>query len=294
MTKLKIIDLRADSTLRQVVRGKIDDDVVERYTTAMRAGLWDFARSLEPITAFFDGEGYWLADGYHRVIAAKRVPWSEVEVEVHQGTARDALWHAFSANAQHGHARSRDDVGRILRAIFADEEWAAIPLREIARHTRIAYATVHDHFKRLSDRADQIAKPATRTVTRGGKSFEMDTTGIGKTPPPAKGKARDDALMAEAVATGDVIVDMGSSKRYDPMSRAERAENERRKLLSMEIIEVLELFANNDVTPERAAREFFGPVAHFVDPALQPAVDWLIAFEKEWQQCKPSSTSATS
>jgi hypothetical protein len=58
----------------------LDDDVVERYAEAMVADLWDFRKSSAPITAFFDGATYWLADGFHRVAAAKKAGLEEVEV----------------------------------------------------------------------------------------------------------------------------------------------------------------------------------------------------------------------
>jgi hypothetical protein len=74
---------------------------------------------------------------------------------------------------------------------------------------RIPLTTVHDYHKRLSERTAQIAKPAARTVTRGGTSYTMDTGAIGKAkPPPANGQARADALMAEARESWQVIVDL--------------------------------------------------------------------------------------
>jgi hypothetical protein len=82
----------------------------------MAAGLWEFARSAVPITVFFDGTDYWLADGFHCVAAAKTAALAEVEVEVRQGTLRDARWFSFGVNAEHGYARSKDDVARILKA----------------------------------------------------------------------------------------------------------------------------------------------------------------------------------
>jgi hypothetical protein len=293
---LAVSSIRTDGGTQP--RDHVNESVVERYAEAMAAGLWDFTRSASPIVVFFDGTDYWLGDGFHRIAAAKTATLAEVEAEVRQGTLRDAKWFSFGVNAEHGYARSKEDVARILKAIFADAEWRTIPLREIARHTRIPKSTVADYHERhcTSVRPGQIAKPAARTVTRGGTSYTMDTGAIGKAkaPPPANGKVRDAALMTEARETGQVIVDFTTGKRYDPMSPDERAENERRKMLSMELIELLEFLANNEVTPERAAREFFGPVAHCISPPLlRSAIDWLTTFEKEWQQCEASPNSAT-
>src|SRR4051794_28372299 len=46
-------------------RNHINHEVVERYRDAMEAG-----DAFPPVTVFFDGEEYWLADGWHRVCAA--------------------------------------------------------------------------------------------------------------------------------------------------------------------------------------------------------------------------------
>ena len=99
-------------------------------------------------------------------------------LEVRQGTLRDAKWFSFGVNAEHGYARSKEDVARILRAIFEDTEWRTTPIAEIARHTRIPESTVRWHYnKTASSQVAKIAKPTARTVTRGGKSYTMDTAG---------------------------------------------------------------------------------------------------------------------
>lgn len=70
------------------------------------------------------------------------------------------------------------------------------------RHTRIPLTTVHDYHKRLSVRVEQIAKPAARTVTRGGKSYTMDRSAMGKVKPKALPPPEADALLE--LADGDV------------------------------------------------------------------------------------------
>jgi hypothetical protein len=97
-----------------------------------------------------------------------------------EGGLRDAEWHSFSVNATHGYPRDRKDVERILRRIFSDPEWSPMPLRGIARHTNIPWATVqYRHAKFLSGQVGQI-KPAEREVTRGGTSYTMNTEAIGR------------------------------------------------------------------------------------------------------------------
>lgn len=46
---------------------KLNGSVVYDYEDQMRAG-----DKFPPIVVFFDGSRYWLADGFHRVAAARR------------------------------------------------------------------------------------------------------------------------------------------------------------------------------------------------------------------------------
>jgi hypothetical protein len=45
---------------------------------------------------FDGGSDFWLADGFHRRLAAVQLGLVEIDAEVHQGTVRDARWHSFS------------------------------------------------------------------------------------------------------------------------------------------------------------------------------------------------------
>ena len=42
------------------------------------------------VDVFFDGSDYWLADGFHRLIACRSLGLAEIEVEVHNGSRHDA------------------------------------------------------------------------------------------------------------------------------------------------------------------------------------------------------------
>ena len=92
-------------------RVKLDEETVAEYAYRMREGV-----RFPPITVFFDGSTYWLADGFHRYAASKGLArekgdeaTAEVAVEIRQGTRLDAIRHALSANAQHGKRREPGD-----------------------------------------------------------------------------------------------------------------------------------------------------------------------------------------
>jgi ParB-like chromosome segregation protein Spo0J len=53
-----------------------------------------------PVVVFETEEGLLLADGYHRVAAARRRGLATIKAEVRQGTRRDALRYAAEAGAR--------------------------------------------------------------------------------------------------------------------------------------------------------------------------------------------------
>jgi hypothetical protein len=71
----------------ETFRAKVDE-----YATAMGEGA-----QFPPLTVFFDGADYWLADGFHRlgayniVMQALELPGLDIECEVIEGAQRDAI-----------------------------------------------------------------------------------------------------------------------------------------------------------------------------------------------------------
>jgi hypothetical protein len=150
--------------------------MAEGYSEDMAAGA-----VFPPVTVFFDGTEYWLADGWHRVCAARCLGWQAIAAEVLPGGLRDAEWYAFSANATHGYPREKDDAGRILGRIFRDPEWAAKGLREISRHCSIPLTTVHRHYVKVAATVPpEQRKPSVREVTRAARPYQMETRNIGR------------------------------------------------------------------------------------------------------------------
>src|SRR5262249_59008661 len=74
-------------------REVLSDEVIADYAEQMQEGA-----KFPPVVAFFDGERYWLADGWHRLAAAERLEFEDFPVEVHPGGRRDAMLHAAGAN----------------------------------------------------------------------------------------------------------------------------------------------------------------------------------------------------
>lgn len=119
------------------MRVEMKPDVVLDYAEDMAAGA-----TFPPVTVYFDGTEYWLADGFHRVAAARKIERETIEAEVNEGTARDAIIHGIGANASHGLRRTQADKRRAIEHLVRDEEWSKWSDRKIAKVAKVDHKTV--------------------------------------------------------------------------------------------------------------------------------------------------------
>ncbi|WOO39985.1 ParB/RepB/Spo0J family partition protein [Rubellicoccus peritrichatus] len=108
-----------------------NDDAISSYAEEMLAGA-----VFPPIVVYFDGAKYWLADGFHRFLAAQRNGYAAISAEVNEGSRTDALKHALGANATNGIYRSNGDKRNA--AEIALEEWPELSNGVIAELCRIS------------------------------------------------------------------------------------------------------------------------------------------------------------
>lgn len=168
--KLPLSSIRTDGGTQP--RAALDFDVIDDYAESMQVGA-----KFPALTIFYDGENYWLADGFHRHKAAWQAEATEIECDIHQGTLEDAKWYSFSANKTNGQRRTNEDKQRAVKAALTHPYADTRSNVDIARHVGVDESTVRDWREKLSSGKPKMA---TRTVTRKGKTFEMDTSAIGK------------------------------------------------------------------------------------------------------------------
>jgi hypothetical protein len=168
------------------IREKIDWTTVDEYADDMRAG------SIFPdITVFYDGIKYYLADGFHRVEAARKAELKEINAEVKPGTRRDAVLHAVGANASHGLRRTNADKRRAVMMLLEDKEWSQWSDREIARRCAVSKTFVSNMRPYLATDA-RYEQPTERKVNRGGTTYTQSTKNIGKRAEPGPMPEPDD------------------------------------------------------------------------------------------------------
>lgn len=157
-------------------RAAIHETTVAEYAEAMA----DPNIVFPPAVVYFDGKEYWLADGFHRIEAWRRVGRTDIPTDVRQGDRRRAILHSVAANTAHGLRRTNEDKRRAVMTLLEDAEWGKWSDREIARQCRVHHSTVS---KMRAEVTGEIASDSKRTyTTKHGTTATMDTAGIGDKP----------------------------------------------------------------------------------------------------------------
>jgi hypothetical protein len=130
------------------VRASIDTTVVGNYRRAMEAGD-DFP----PVALFESEEGFYIGDGFLRILAAGLAGHSEVLAHVYEGGPRDALLHACGANAEHGKPMTSEDKRLVVTRVLEDEKQAQWSDRQIARWCGVSNAFVGKMRRELAGSA---------------------------------------------------------------------------------------------------------------------------------------------
>ena len=111
---VNLADLRPIQT-----RAETDAATIEEYAEAAQRGA-----KFPPVTVFADAERntLWLADGIHRMEAAKLLGKKCIRANVQGGTYADALRIALGANATHGLRRTNADKRHTLEMAWKNRE----------------------------------------------------------------------------------------------------------------------------------------------------------------------------
>lgn len=155
-------------------RAKLNQETVDEYAEAYKSGT-----SLPPVTLFFDGANYWMADGFHRFFGAKAAGKSRIAEDITPGTLRDAVLFSLSANSRHGLKRSNADKRKAVVTLLDDAEWSKWSNEKIAATCAVSPHTVADIKKSHSANAELEPDVVTYT-TKHGKQATMNTANIGK------------------------------------------------------------------------------------------------------------------
>jgi ParB-like nuclease domain len=169
--KIPLTEIVAGAGTQMRVVG-IDPGTVASYADDLRRGA-----TFPPITVYQDGAKYHLADGFHRVEAARRIGHEFILAEVRQGTSRDATLAACAANATHGLRRTNEDKRRAITAMLRDPEWSTWSDRAIAKACAVDHKSVAKVRRDLTaPRSGEIPTPTEKDGVPN-RSGEIPTSG---------------------------------------------------------------------------------------------------------------------
>jgi len=154
-------------------RAILSHDTVREYAEQMKAG-----DVFPPVTVWFDGEFYWLSDGFQRIAALQAIGSKYALAEIRQGSLSDAKWSSYSSNSTHGIRRTKDDIISAIAGAIQHPNSKFLSNTQIAKYLNIPEAT----FRRLrKGLPTPIAQgPQRCLVSRNGQCYEMNTALIGR------------------------------------------------------------------------------------------------------------------
>lgn len=213
MKTLKLSQIRIDGGTEP--RAQIDKATLTDYVNRLRSGA-----AFPPVTVFFDGVSYWLADGFHRYHAHRKVGQKTIGADIREGSLRDAILHSVGANSEHGLRRTNEDKRRAVMTMLtnpivsADEDGISWSNRAIAMQCRVSEKMVRIYRKALAAKNPILsARAQVAYVNRFGKKGTMNTANIGKsalaTLKPFRGPALIKLPYDSAVAATAIVDAMG-------------------------------------------------------------------------------------
>lgn len=159
-------------------REAFDEAVLAEYAERMELDDRGFivdpsGQDWDPIVVYDDDDQLWLADGFHRVRAARSRGINAFQARVIVGNLRDAIKFSLSANAKHGLRRTNADKRRAVERALQDSEWGAFSARALAELCAVSDYMVRQTRSQLEDSGE--IETSTKRVGADGKVHDVST-----------------------------------------------------------------------------------------------------------------------
>lgn len=186
--KLPLAEIEIDPELQARANG-VSRATVREYAEAMRPNRPDDPKDRQParfppVIVFKDAKGkHWLADGFHRCAALASLPEAEdgtpraIEVELREGSRRDAQLHAIGANFSHGLKRSNADRRKAALMLLTDATWGKRSDTWIAKQANVSQpfiSKLRGSQNVMSDEPRETADGRVMNTSKIGKPAATD------------------------------------------------------------------------------------------------------------------------
>lgn len=175
------------------------DGINQLHVADMRIALQQ-DKPLPAVEVIYDGESYWLWDGFHRIEAHIAEERTTIAANVRQGTLQDAQWESYSVNAGHGLKRSNADKERQVRNALRHPKAQGMSNVQIAKHVGVDDKTVR-RYRAEMEAASEIPSLTSRQGA-DGKTYPALAPRLPRAPTPTRYPIPD-----ELAAAGYVVED---------------------------------------------------------------------------------------
>ena len=190
--EIKINKIIVDDEIQS--RTGLNEKYIDEYVEELQIGA-----QFPPVELFFDGQYYFLTDGFHRHQAFRKAGKKTIPAIIHEGDRREAILYSVGVNANHGIRRTNEDKQRAVRKLLDDDEWCLWSDGEIAKRCAVSQPFVSKLRRELTQNGSE--SPAQR---KGADGRTIDTTNIGKDP-----KSPEDQTLEAADETSPEGSDNG-------------------------------------------------------------------------------------
>jgi hypothetical protein len=255
-------------------RVKIHTSVVRQYADAMTEQLAEGGLRFPPVVLFSDERDYWLDDGFHRVLAARKAGLTEILAEIRSSSRRDALLHSITSNTTHGLPRSNADKRRAVGLLLADAEWNRWSDREISRRCQVDHKVVSRLRAIVSGAEPQMRA---REVQRGDQVYAMSM--------PVNGSPADDPPKESLPPTDSLGLAVPEPRVPVFGAKAEFEEAERLFERLATIVNHIAQSPAGEAYRSELVRVFSDGAPTFICSALRIARNKLLAIEPYCAYC---------
>lgn len=169
--RLPLADITVDGRVQVRVAG-LDADTVAAYATVFGEG-----GEFPPVVVFRDERdgALYLADGFHRVAAARQAGLTEIAAEVRPGGLAGAIEYAEEANLTHGlNLTVRDKRAIFERRLARGHEWATWSNRALAAVLGVSEGTIRNWRTELEKTTAQFCAVAPqKRVGADGREYDV-------------------------------------------------------------------------------------------------------------------------